>query len=301
MDSKVIGPIQRLNKEMRHLEDLVREMHPSSGEVPRLTRMDVAGLELPLIGGCGGDHIVYVDFNTMFDLEARIQRARLDRPEIIDRLEESHYRAGVLIADASGHQRTDALLVAMLHQAFVSCLPYELDAHGCITSELFENLNDGFYRTVGRSKYITMIYGEISEDGQFHFLSAGHPPPMVFSNHYDRLMEMNDANWTSSTPLGMLPSRVRIDASRLHSPLPPRNAFIMNRLTLMGAGDILLLYSDGLLEHADGEFFTRGLEPALRDAKHESAVQICAALATCVHAFAPQRDDISYVVIKKRW
>jgi len=48
-------------------------------------------------------------------------------------------------------------------------------------SGLFENLNQRFYRTSKVDKFITAVYGEISEDASFRFLLAGHPPPIVFS------------------------------------------------------------------------------------------------------------------------
>jgi len=300
MNPEMAGSVSQLNSELLHFEDLLREMHPSSGEIPHNPMIDIAGLELPLVGGCGGDHIIYLDFKTMFDLEARIERARTDRPGIIGRLERNRHRTGILIADASGHQRTDALLVAMLHQAFISCIPYELDMYGRVTSQLFESLNTGFYRTVSRSKYITLIYGEISESGRFRFLSAGHPSPIVFSNYYDRIMEISEEGWARCAPLGMFPSSINIDESRFRCPLLARNSFAMNQLQLMGAGDIMLLYSDGLLEHADGKFFLRGLESVLRDTKHEAASDICAAIQERARLFAPQTDDMSYVVIKKK-
>ena len=81
----------------------------------------------------------------------------------------------------------------MLHQAFLSCIPYELDEHGFITNGLFENLNTGFFNSVGMSRFITMIYGEISDEGRFRFICAGHPAPVVFSNRFDRVMEVASA------------------------------------------------------------------------------------------------------------
>ena len=108
--------------------------------------------------------------------------------------------------DVAGHQMTDALLAAMLHQAFLLGAIYELDRYGQITRRLFENLNTRFYQSSGTHKYVSMIYGEISEDAKFRFLSAGVPFPAVFSNQHDRFMEVSEHLKISFPPLGMMPS-----------------------------------------------------------------------------------------------
>ena len=57
--------------------------------------------------------------------------------------------AGIAVIDVSGHRVTDALLTAMLHQAFLLGSLYELDMFGQITKRLFENLNTRFYQSSG--------------------------------------------------------------------------------------------------------------------------------------------------------
>src|SRR4030095_9232531 len=102
---------------------------------------------LPLSGSVGGDHIIYVDFKQRFDLEARITHARrLGRSAIADRLDLCRRRAGIALSDVAGHRMTDALLAAMLHQAFLVGALYELDMFGEITRNLFENLTTRFYQ-----------------------------------------------------------------------------------------------------------------------------------------------------------
>ena len=104
---------------------------------------------------------------------------------------------------------TDALLAAMLHQAFLLGAIYELDRYGQITRRLFENLNTRFYQSSGTHKYVSMIYGEISEDAKFRFLSAGAcRSRVVFSNVHNRFMDVSDHLKMSFPPLGMMPSFV---------------------------------------------------------------------------------------------
>ena len=69
---------------------------------------------------------------------------------------------------------TDALLAAMLHQAFLLGAIYELDVHGRITRRLFEHLNTRFYQSSGAHKFVSLIYGEMAEDATLPLPLGGH-------------------------------------------------------------------------------------------------------------------------------
>ena len=75
----------------------------------------------------------------------------------------------------------------------------------------------------------------------------------------------------------------------------------MNEWTLMGAGDILLLHTDGFSDHRDGDvnYVPARLEQTLRAVKHLSAREIYEAIITDLVAFADPNDDVSLVVIKR--
>jgi len=219
----------------------------------------------------------------------------------VSRLECLRKMAGVALIDVSGHRATDAMLAAMFHQAFLLGVLYELDISGYVTKRLFENLNQRFYRTSSVNKFITAVYGEVSEDGTFRFLLAGHPPPLVFSFEHDRFMEVDPEQCVSYPPIGTMPSKSVVDWSRSTSVLGFKERYEVNKWTLMGAGDILLLYTDGLREHerASEPYFPDRLEDTIRQAKHLPAADIFHAVFDDVRAFAPLADDVSLVVIKK--
>ena len=294
--------LQRLTRELENFQQIAKFLVPLPGEIPRINGIDVWGGTMPLLGDVGGDHITYVDFKQRFDLNARIERARTeDRPDVIDNLERCKHKAGIAVIDVAGHRITDALLAAMLHQAFLLGATYELDRSGQITRRLFENLNTRFYQSSGTQKFVSVIYGEIAEDSTFRFLSAGQPFPVVFSNKHDRFMEVSSHLKTSFPPLGMLPSFNVIDRNTTTSLLPFKERYEMNEWTLMGEGDILLLHTDGLSDHARGDerYVPGPLERRLREVKHLGAREIYDAIKTDLHAFADPIDDISLVVIKK--
>ena len=78
------------------------------------------GRTLALTGVVGGDHIIYVDFKQRSDLDARIEHATdKGKFEVVDNLARCRATAGIGVIDVSGHRITDALLAAMLHQAFL--------------------------------------------------------------------------------------------------------------------------------------------------------------------------------------
>jgi len=291
--------LSHLTGELENFEDIVRYLLPLAGEVPRLDGIDVCGGTLALNGLVGGDHIIYVDFKQRFDLPARIAHATAwGNLEVAANLRRCQQRAGIALIDVSGDRGTDALLAAMLHQAFLLGALYELDLFGKITKHLFENLNTRFYASSGAHKFVSMIYGEISEDSGFQFLSAGQPFPAVFSYEHDRFMEVSPLQFP---PLGILPSLGVIDRNTTNSPLGFKEHYELNEWSLMGAGDIVLLHTDGLVEHARGEtsYFPDRLEETVRRIKEQGAAAIFNAIKEDLLAFSDPSDDISLVVIKR--
>jgi serine phosphatase RsbU (regulator of sigma subunit) len=303
MHADVNTLVRRLTGEMENFEEIAKYLMPQPGDLPRLRGIDIHGGTIPLNGLVGGDHIIYVDFKQRFDLDARIQHGREHgRLDLVENLKRCQTMAGIAVLDVSGHLITDAFMAAMLHQAFLLGSIYELDMFGQITGRLFENLNTRFYKSSGENKFVSMIYGEISEDFRFRFLSAAQPFPAVFSNEHNRFMEVSPALCVSFPPLGMMPS-LGIDRNTTESALGFTDRYQMNEWSLMGAGDILLLLTDGLVDHGrrhehDG-YFPRQLEKKLGEVKHLGAREIFEEVRVDLQTFADLSDDVSIVVIKR--
>jgi len=293
--------IAELEAELANFRSMMEYVHwiPDTLSLPNI---EAYGQTFPLNEMLGGDHIILVDFKRRYNLAARIETARKKgRDDIALRLGECEKKVGILVADSTGHGMTDALLTAMLHQAFLTGVLYELENEGHVTAKLFEVLNNRFAKSSSVSKFITMVYGEISSEGTFRFISAGHPKPMVFSAEFDRLVDIDPERMKNVLPIGVFPTEGDIDEPAAVGPQPHKKRFSVNEVNLMGRGDILLLQTDGLYEHADGDrpYAPHHLEAAIRRVKHLAPKEIVAAIRDDMVRFAPPQDDTSLVIIKR--
>ena len=77
---------------------------------------------------------------------------------------------------------------------------------------------------------------------------------------------INPERMNNVMPIGVFPTEGDIDESQTAAPLLHNKRFAVNQVNLMGRGDILLLQTDGLYEHADGDrpYSPDHLEAAIR-------------------------------------
>jgi serine phosphatase RsbU (regulator of sigma subunit) len=292
-----------IDQEINNFQNIARNIKPSPGQIPYLPGIDIYGETTPLSGEIGGDHLIYMDFNKRFDMDARISEAiSHGKYEVIRKLEETRQKAGILLADVSGHSITDALMTAMLHQSFLVGASYELTLHGEITVDLFETINLRFHQSSSIEKYMTLLYGEVHQYGEFRFISAGHPLPVVFSREYDRLMTIGKEQMVIFPPIGTLPSGSHVDAGHHTSVFGRKARYAVNSLNIMGSGDILLLFTDGFTDQKNGEFdyISQRLEDHLRSVKFESAQQIVKSIKADFSQLIGKPDDDSTLIVLKK-
>lgn len=280
---------------------------PAPGAIPKIPNVDIYGTTLPFNGVAGGDVISYVNFHDRFDLDARIENAlSKDQEAKAHALEEMKNCGGIMVADVAGHDFADALRALMLHQAFHTAALYEMDLKGEITVRLFEQINTRFLKSKtlrnlaadrDTAIFISLIYGEIYHTGRFRFVSAGHPVPLVFSQEYDRFVEISTDRLVSYPPIGLQPSKDQADARHYERALGYKKRYTVNELNLMGKGDVLLLYTDGLHDPFS-KYTQKHLERDISHAKEKGAKEICESILEERLAMAKQADDLSLVVIK---
>jgi serine/threonine protein phosphatase PrpC len=120
----------------------------------------------------------------------------------------------------------------------------------------------------------------------------------VFSREFDRFMSIDGNRKISSIPVGLLPSGGDPDARRHPSLHGRKKLYDVNEIDLLAAGDILLLYTDGLSEHRGGQYFPDELQRLLALHKDRTAEEICERIRQSLLEGTPPQDDVSVVVVK---
>ncbi|MSO20355.1 MAG: serine/threonine-protein phosphatase [Acidobacteria bacterium] len=307
---------EELIRELEHVQSLASLILPRSDRLPTLKNIDYHAAIEPLAGSVSGDHLIVVNF-AEYHLNEKIAKAKAEGDEpLAIRLRKNFDRFGILIADAAGHRIGDSITANFLHGAFKTGVAYELARNGVITRSLFEMLNTIFYNRMQEQgahdgppqimtpdvpPYLTLIYGEVRNDGRFRYLSAGHPPPIVFSQKFDRIVTLYDDRTRASMPLGIFPSDYHVDIEHFGPSAITKKRYSVNEINLLGEGDIMLLYTDAVTEHEKDNvlFKDARLEQVLRKTKSGTAKEIYEAIVAAMRAFAPIEDDLTIAVIKK--
>lgn len=188
-------------------------------------------------------------------------------------------RIGLVIADVSGKGVSAALSMS----AFRSIL--RMQARGeRDPGRLALRLNELLPEATARTAFVTAWYGVLEQrTGRLVYTNCGHNPPLLMrSGGGEECLERG------GTPLGMLED-VRYESGEV----------------IIGSGDLLVLYTDGVVEcvDADGrEFGARRLKETLSTARHLAARRVIEAIIqategfTCCDTFA---DDFTVVALRR--
>ncbi|HUM05503.1 MAG TPA: PP2C family protein-serine/threonine phosphatase [Terriglobales bacterium] len=237
---------------------------------------------------------------TAADIDQYRKAKSSEQVRIAENLRGLYTTAGVLLVDAQGHGIIAAKIASTVHDTFHAFMLSELDRNGTITPDLFEQLNLRLAQSVtarnalGRDEnaeareIATLLYGELQPNGQFRFVNFGHPPPLVFSVKYNRFMEIDRDRMVQFLALGLEIPEDHPDKNKYVSVKVRRrriDASDVAEITLMGKGDILFLYTDGVYDGSDNREEQK-LENIIREYKQNTAKEICDA----VLEYAVQRD-----------
>ena len=183
---------------------------------------------------------------------------------------------GIAIADASGHGLPAALQVRDVYTGLRMGVARDFKIVRTV-----ERLNKIIHQSRMTTKFVSLFYGEIEEEGNFIYVNAGHPPPLHF--------HAKGVTTLKQTGLVLGPSATAT-YSRGFLSLEP--------------GDALLLFTDGMLEATDSkgrEFGVERLKRAFLSIRDKSSDEIVRALIDKVgeHARGAAEDDRTVVVVKR--
>ena len=197
-----------------------------------------------------------------------------------DYMESPGGRLRVTIADVSGKGTGPALLMASVQASLGA-----LSALGDLPlDELFSRLNAMVFRSTEPNKYVTIFYGLLDPaTGELKYVNAGHVYPLLLR----RTGEVVPLS-AGSPVIGLLPE-IKVSFGQ----------------TTIDAGELLVLYTDGLSEARSPvgeEFGEKGIVEAVREAANLPAREVVGRLVSGIRLFAADAgliDDLTLVVLRR--
>ncbi len=193
-------------------------------------------------------------------------------------------RWALILGDVTGHGISAALAMAMAK----ATVDYQYLTGWTVPSQVMDQLNRLFYRELKpRQKFMTLTYVALDPDtGEFLAENAGHPYPLIYRAQTRTVVEL---------PLPSMP----LGARKIRKAAP--------QVGLLGPGDALLLYSDGMVECPDplGQPFTYPRFYALFERLMREGRSLTDALAAMEAALrdhqgpGPFPDDVTLLLIRR--
>ena len=195
-----------------------------------------------------------------------------------DHIKLSDTRIAVVIADVSGHGVGSGIVSAMLKSALYGQIRRDPDP-----AIVLKNLNETLVSVIPKNMFVTCAYALVDNEAKRVILAtAGHPPVFLRRAEDQQIVTLK----TESMALGM-----KKDSSYDELSLP------------LAAGDLYLLYTDGVIEasNAKGEEF--GLERLKTVLLEDKITDFTGSTVDRVRRFSGTdtfRDDVTVVGIELR-
>lgn len=189
-------------------------------------------------------------------------------------------RVGLICADVS-----DKGMAAALFMALTRTLIRAMAIGKPTPSEALERANDLILADARTDMFVTALYGVLDpHENRVYYANAGHNPPIWFRR------DVNEASFltTHGMALGIEP----------HITIP-------ERAVTLHAGDVLLLYTDGVtdaMNTREEEFGATRLANLVAASAHKSASELIDEILRAMAQFtgdAEQFDDVTLVAVKR--
>lgn len=191
-------------------------------------------------------------------------------------------RIGVALGDAASKGVSAAAEAMYISGALRMATTFEIKI-----PILMKRMNRLVNRIFGDDKFSSLFYGELSNEqrGLFLYANAGHNPPIFYKKSTGQI------NYLEPT-------------GPVLGPVP--NASYAIESVNFESGDVLMLYSDGLIESSDNNSRAYGeekLEAEFRKVVNETSKIICLTILDSVLKFSKKggyNDDKTVVIIKRK-
>ncbi|MBI5647822.1 MAG: SpoIIE family protein phosphatase [Ignavibacteriae bacterium] len=216
-----------------------------------------------------------------YDIAAVSTPAREVGGDFFDFIETADGRLAVVIGDVADKGVSAAMVMA----SSISTIRFAAE-QDVSPRAILSRANERLFIDTRRHMFVAVFLGVLDTDtGSMIFTNAGLPKPLLQRDGESFLID-----WTDNGQ---------------HLPLGARSAIEFHEQELpLEAGDILLLYTDGVIEGcnaSDEEFGVKRLRDALRAVSDLSADEIRKHICDEIHAFtgrADLSDDLTLVVLK---
>ncbi len=255
------SPLKEIEEEFVSLAEMQRKIMPEPHRVRTFGDYDIYGGTLP-VASIGGDFYDFIDLENL-GIQGRM---------------------GFVIADASGHGLSAAMLVRDFNTALYTGISFESHYAQDTTQMLFDKINGRVFRSSLPSQFITAFYGELRNDGSLHYINAGHHSPLLFRGH--EVLQLT----TGGLMLGAF--------------VNPPGGYQSGHLN-MHRGDLLVAFTDGIIESANPsgrEYGLDRLRQQLTKQRDASVREIFSQIMQDVEshmAGASQADDQTLIVIRR--
>jgi phosphoserine phosphatase RsbU/P len=158
-----------------------------------------------------------------YDIAAFSRPAQIVTGDYFDFLPFEDGSYGFVVGDVSGHGVSAGMLIASLQTVFHTLAP-EVDS----TVDVLKRINRLYVHNINFTTFVTLFFARLDpQAGLFSYASAGHNPPLLFHS------STQESAWLKPTgPAIGLVDEVAFKCNDIH----------------LSQGDILLLYTDGLVE-----------------------------------------------------
>jgi sigma-B regulation protein RsbU (phosphoserine phosphatase) len=210
-----------------------------------------------------------------FDIWGKTVPAEIVSGDFYDFIPVSDNILGMAIADGSGHGLPAALVVRDIYMG----LRMATDRDFKIIRTL-EKLNHIIHRSRLTTKFVSLFYGELETGGILIYSNAGHNPPFV------------------------LKTNNRIEQLAHGGPVlgPTPDATYRRGFATLDPGDLLCMYSDGVVEahdQNDREFGLDRLQRLVKANRYRTAQEIGQEVLARVERWGRKGEDDRTVVIVK--
>ena len=210
-----------------------------------------------------------------YDIWGRTVPAEIVSGDFYDFIPVSDNVLGIAIADGSGHGLPAALVVRDVYMG----LRMATDRDFKIIRTL-QKLNSIIHRGRLTTKFVSLFYGELETGGILIYSNAGHNPPFVLRGGKTVEFLRNGGPVLGPTP----------------------DATYTRGFARLGPGDLLCMYTDGIIEARDRyerEFGTERLVRAVKNNRTASAQEIGKDVLARVAKWGREgQDDRTIVIVK---